>query len=78
MFEGNILIHLILFSVELCFGSNFRASKSRFLILEPVHFGHVMAYRVFLKHISNLFQLEKESNLEFGIPMHGDLLILMN
>ena len=45
------------------------------IFLEPVHFGHVMAYRVFLKHISNLFQLEKESNLEFG---NGDLLILMN
>ena len=70
MFEGNFLMHLILFSGELCFGSDFWASKSWFLILEPVHFGHVMAYRVFLKHISNLFQPEKESNLEFGIGIY--------
>ena len=39
------------------------------IFLEPVHFGHVMAYRVFLKHILNLFQLEKESN--FGIWQRG-------
>lgn len=63
-------MHLIYFSGELCFGSIFRASKSRFLSLEPVHFGHVMAYRVFLKHIFNLLQPEKESNWEFGIGIY--------
>ena len=67
-------MHLICFSGELCFGLSFSASKSWFLNLEPVHFDHVMAYRVFLKHTflksSKSFSTRKESNWEFGIGIY--------
>ena len=74
IFEVNFLMHLICFSGELCFGLNFSASKSWFLNLEPVHFNHVMAYRVFLKHTflksPKSFSTRKESNWEFGIGIY--------